>query len=63
MGDTGLLISRFFDENGLVREDIYMKILFDKLEYNDWMIIENVVAQILAASRHKLFFYSNSSKR
>ena len=62
MADTGLLISHSFDENGLVREEVYKKILFDKLEYNGGMIIENVVAQMLVASGHKLFFYSNSSK-
>ena len=40
MGDTGLLISHAFDENGLVSEEIYKKLLFDKLEVNKGMIIE-----------------------
>lgn len=62
MADTGLLISHAFDENGIVSEEIYKKILFDKLEFNQGMIVENVVAQMLAASGHKLYFYSNSSK-
>ena len=62
MADTGLLISHSFDEKGLVSEEIYKKILFDKLEYNSGMIIENIVAQMLVASNHKLFFYSNSSR-
>lgn len=62
MADTGLLISHSFDEKGLVSEDIYKKILFDKLEYNGGMIIENIVAQMLTSSNHKLFFYSNSSR-
>ena len=34
MGDTGLLISHAFDENGLVSEEVYKKLLFDKLEVN-----------------------------
>ena len=59
MGDTGLLISHAFDERGLVAEEVYKKILFDKLEVNLGMIIENVVAQMLVANNHKLYFYSN----
>lgn len=62
MGDTGLLISHAFDENGLVSEEIYKKLLFDKLEVNKGMIIENIVAQMLAAGGHKLYFYSNPSR-
>lgn len=62
MADTGLLISHSFDENGIVSEEIYKKILFDKLEYNGGMILENVVAQMLVSSGHKLYFYSNSSR-
>lgn len=62
MADTGLLISHAFDENGIVSEEIYKKILFDKLEVNMGMIVENVVAQMLVASGHKLYFYSNPSR-
>ena len=62
MGDTGLLISHAFDENELVNEEIYKKILFGKLEVNEGMIMENIVAQMLSASGHKLYFYSNSSR-
>lgn len=62
MGDTGLLISHTFDENGIVSEEIYKKLLFDKLEVNLGMITENIVAQMLVSSGHKLFFYSNASR-
>ena len=62
MADTGLLISHAFDENGLVSEAIYKKLLFDKLEVNTGMIIENIVAQMLVASGHKLYFYSNPAR-
>ena len=62
MADTGLLISHAFDENGLVSEEIYKKLLFDKLEVNKGMIMENIVAQMLAASGHALYFYSNSDR-
>lgn len=62
MGDTGLLISHTFDENGIVSEEIYKKLLLDKLEVNMGMVTENMVAQMLVASGHKLFFYANSSR-
>lgn len=60
MGDTGLLISHAFDERGLVSEDIYKKLMFGKLEVNEGMIFENIVAQMLTASGHNLYFYSKA---
>ena len=62
MADTGLLISHAFDEKGIVTEEVYKKILFDKLEFNEGMIIENMVSQMLVAAGHKLYFYSNPSR-
>lgn len=62
MADTGLLISHAFDENNLVSEEIYKKLLFDKLEFNKGMIVENIVSQMLVAAGHKLYFYANSSR-
>ena len=62
MGDTGLLISHAFNENTIVSEEIYKKILFDKLEFNKGMIIENIVAQMLVAAGHKLYFFSRVKK-
>lgn len=62
MGDTGLLISHAFDENGIVSEGLYKKLLFGKLEVNKGMLMENIVAQMLTAAGHKLYFYSNASR-
>lgn len=62
MGDTGLLISHAFDENGIVSQELYKKLLFGKLEVNQGMIAENLAAQMLTAGGHKLYFYSNSSR-
>lgn len=62
MADTGLLISHTFDENGIVSEEIYKKLLFDKLEVNKGMIVENIVAQMLTAGGHKLYFYARASR-
>jgi hypothetical protein len=61
MNDTGLLISHAFDEKGIVSSEIYQKLLFGKLEVNEGMLIENVVAQMLTASGNSLFFYSKAS--
>ena len=62
MADTGLLISHAFDENSIVSEEVYKKLLLGKLEFNEGMIVENIVAQMLVASDHRLYFYSNPSR-
>ena len=62
MADTGLLLSHAFDENGIVSEEIYKKLLFDKLSVNRGMLMENIVAQMLVSAGHKLYFFSKSSR-
>ena len=62
MADTGLLLSMAFDENTIVSEELYRKLLLDKLEVNAGMLLENLVAQMLRAAGHKLYFYSNNSR-
>lgn len=62
MNDTGLLISHTFDERGIVSSDIYSKLLLEKLEVNEGMFMENIVAQMLTSSGHNLYFFSNSSE-
>ena len=61
MNDTGLLLSHAFDEKGIMSAEIYHKLLFGKLEVNEGMLVENVVAQMLTASGNKLFFCSKAS--
>ena len=39
MGDTGLLISHAFDENELASAEIHQRILFDKIELNEGMLM------------------------
>ena len=58
MGDTGLLVSHAFDENALLQEEVYKQILNDKLSLNKGMLFENVIAQMLVASGHRLFFHT-----
>ena len=60
LGDTGLLVSLAFDENELASADIHNRILDDDIEINEGMIVENVVAQMLRAAGHELFFFSKS---
>lgn len=64
MGDTGLLVSLAFSENEISDTELYREILFGKLSTNEGMLYENVVAQMLVATGHKLFFYTryNSKK-
>ena len=62
LNDTGLLISHAFNERGIVSEQLYQKILKDKLEINAGMLMENIVAQMLKASGCKLYFYSKQSR-
>lgn len=62
MMDTGLLLPMAFDENEIVSEEIYKKILFDKLSFNEGMIMENVVAQMLKAAHKNLYFFSKTDR-
>lgn len=61
MADTGLLLSLSFSEKEIMSNEIYNKILFDKLEFNAGMVIENIVGQMLVSSGRKLFFFSSYS--
>ncbi len=61
MADTGLLISHSFNEKLIQGEELYQKLLLGKLEINEGMLIENVVAQMFVASGHSLYFYSKNS--
>lgn len=62
MADTGLLIAMAFSEKDIHHEQLYTKLMFDKLEINKGMLIENIVAQMLKATGNDLFFYSKSSR-
>ena len=61
MADTGLLVSHSFDEHGRVPIEIYQKLILGKLEINEGMLVENIVAQMLRTSGRNLFFFSKYS--
>lgn len=58
MSDTGLLITHSINDQSYVDSDIYKALLHGALNINEGMFAENVVAQLLVANNHKLFFYS-----
>ena len=62
LADTGLLVSLAFGANPKAVEDAHRRIMFDSLSFNEGMLIENAVAQMLTASNHKLYFFSNPSR-
>lgn len=57
MGDTGLLVSQIMKNQDETDENLYKSLIFDKLGINQCMILENVVAQMLRASGHALYFH------
>ena len=62
LADTGLLVSHAFDENDLLEEEVYKQILNDEITINEGMLYENIIAQMLVANGHKLYFYTHYSE-
>ena len=62
MADTGLLVLKLFADNEETPHEVYRDILLGKLEINEGMFTENVVAQQLTASGHGLYFYSKRDR-
>lgn len=60
MADTGLLVTHTFRDKKYTDNELYRAILFDKLNINEGMLMENVVAQMLRLKRERLYFYSRS---
>lgn len=60
MADTGLLVTQTFMDRAYTDNELYRAILFDKLDINEGMIMENIVAQMLRQNGHRLYFYSRS---
>ncbi len=60
MADTGLLVTLTFMDKSYTDNELYRAILFDKMDINEGMLMENMVGQILRTNGHKLYFYSRS---
>lgn len=63
MADTGLLVTLAFADGDSTDEGVYRSVLRGDIGVNEGMLVENVVAQMLVAGGHRLFFYSQSGKR
>ena len=56
--DTGLFVTLSFWDKDHTENVIYQKLLNDKLSTNLGYVYENMIAQMLAASGNKLFYYT-----
>ncbi len=57
MGDTGLLVTQISSATERTDESLYKALIFDNLGSNQGKIMENMVAQMLVAAGHKLYFH------
>ena len=58
IGDTGLFVTLAFWDRDVAENEIYKKLLSDKLSANLGYVYENVTAQILVSRGRKLFYYT-----
>ena len=58
LGDTGLFVTLMFKDKEFTENEIYQKLLNDKLSVNLGYLYENIVAQCLAANGNKLFYHT-----
>ena len=58
IADTGLFITLMFIDRPVAENDIYAKLLADKLPANLGYLYENLVAQMIAASGRELFYHT-----
>ncbi|HHU53192.1 MAG TPA: ATP-binding protein [Clostridiaceae bacterium] len=63
MSDTGLLVTLAFADKNITDESVYHSVLRGNIGINEGMLVENLVAQMLVATGHKLFFYSQSGHK
>ncbi len=57
LSDIGLFVTMLFADKELVGDNVYTKLLSDKLDANLGYLYENVVAQAITASGRKLFYH------
>ncbi len=58
LSDTGLFVTLMFKDRDFTENEIYERLLNDKLSVNLGYLYENVVAQCLAASGNELFYHT-----
>ena len=58
LSDTGLFITLMFVDRPVTENDVYAKLLSDKLPGNLGYLYENLVAQMIAASGRELYYHT-----
>ena len=58
LSDTGLFVTLMFIDRPVTENDIYAKLLSDKLPANLGYLYENLMAQMIAASGRELFYHT-----
>ncbi len=58
LGDTGLFVTLAFMDKDYTDNDIYRKLLSDKLSADLGYVYENAVAQMLRSAGHSLYYYT-----
>jgi len=58
LGDTGLFVTLAFMDKEYTDNEIYRKLLLDKLPADLGYVYENVVSQMLRSSGHSLYYYT-----
>ena len=58
MADTGLFVTLMFIDRPVTANDIYAKLLSDKLPANLGFLYENLVAQMIASTNRELFYHT-----
>ncbi len=58
LSDTGLFVTLMFIDRPVTENDIYAKLLSDKLPANLGYLYENLIAQMIAASGRELYYHT-----
>ena len=58
LNDTGLFVTLMFKDKDFTENEIYQKLLNDKLSVNLGYLYENIVAQCLTANGNELFYHT-----
>lgn len=58
VGDTGLFVTLAFWDKEFTNNTIYHKLLSDKLSADLGYVYENIIAQMLKAAGHELYYYT-----
>ena len=62
LSDTGLFVTLMFKDKDFTENEIYQKLLNDKLSVNLGYLYENIAAQCLASNGNELFYHTIMNK-